>query len=602
MPTALGAALPVDAWGNCAAAAPKRRLTVEAEARSLLTRGEVLMARQIAVGLVLVLIAGCSEHSGGSSTEGVVNVTGTSIPPTGNYQQAETNTSVQTPSCTPPPCNPPPPIVTTTYNDQTNEASYLQFPLGTRLIFAGASQLGYSVSTNGGTSFAYQPGPKARPPNFGQVGGWDVLWGDPSITNSRAFGQTYVFIANLAVSHASFPFIGGTDKKTGFPGDGKIHGNIEWNLRDDGFPCGAVECSYLDGACIARSTDMGVHFNPVAPSDCFTNSGHFYDGSSMTSTNSGVIFAAFNDVTASTEDVWSAPTPTATFARITPGPFAGMSMLTHPLLRYDYLTDRVYIMAMGCPPGDPGCPGTSQDQNQRTGRLFIDYWNGSSWHGPVTLPTSNAVFAPWVKRGIVQGLPANLRTGQPFSFDIGTASVNQNDDVRIVYTDLRNNGLLELNTIVCTRNLVCLPPIVEWNTGAYPGQQFNPSVIAQPGFINVPAVWKVSYDSTEFDVNGSTLGLLHTTLNVTGTGVHILWLGNALVTNTPLCPDKRTVKVNGINTIEGYWGDYDDLKILSVSGTGTTTFIRTNSNSTGAQCNRDVFTSMPIHVSAETCQ
>jgi hypothetical protein len=141
--------------------------------------------------------------------------------------------------------------------------------------------------------------------------------------------------------------------------------------------------------------------------------------------------------------------------------------------------------------------------------------------------------------------------------------------------------------------------VAGWNTSVYSGQQFNPSVIAQPGFLGVPPVWKVSYNTTELDVNGSTLSLVHTTLSVNpNNGQHIPWTWNALVSNTPLCPDTRMIN----SRVEGYWGDYDDLKILSVNAQGVTTFIRTNSDSTSGQCSRDTFTSAPIHVSAETCQ
>lgn len=55
-----------------------------------------------------------------------------------------------------------------------------------------------------------------------------------------------------------------------------------------------------------------------------------------------------------------------------------------------------------------------------------------------------------------------------------------------------------------------------------------------------------------------------------------------------VCPDNR-----------GYWGDYDDMDILSVSATGVTSFLRAHSDSTPECATRWTFTSSPLHVTGQ---
>ena len=551
------------------------------------------------VGLALVGAApsGCAsraEHLG--TTADRIQITGFAGDPTFGYQQSETSTSVQTPSCSPTPCTPPPPIVDVTYNDLTGENLLVQYPPGDRQIFAGASQMGYSFSTDGGVTFHYQPVPKLIPPNSGQVSGWDVLWGDPAITFSRT-DQHYVYIQNLAVSHASFPSTDQIDTRSGLPGLGYIEGSIEWDDNAGNCPANQ-ECSYIDGGCVARSVDMGVHFQPVTAQDCFSHAGHFYDGGSMESDLSGGVYSAFNDVTANTIDVWHAPTLVAPFA-LMPTPFVGKSIVSHPRLRFDPSTHRLYVVALAQ-------PLVQLADGRISGSLYIDYWdprlNGGvgAWHGPVFL-NSTTLDYPSIPRGIVDGQPANVRAGAQFGFDVGTASVNGNDEIRIAFaSEASSPGQAKLFVDICTRALTCTNAGTAWSTLSYAGEQYNPVVVAQPGFIGVPAVWKVSYNSTEFDLSpGSTIAFVHTTLGVNSNGQLIQWIDHPLVQNMNLCPDTRIDPETG--QIAGYWGDYDDLRILSVSARGLTTFIRTHADSSNGTCTRDTYNSSPINVSAQTC-
>jgi len=483
--------------------------------------------------------------------------------PTSADQQYETITSVQT-------YNNQLPIVDVTYNDDTGEVEngFEVYPTNSRIAFPGYSDLGYSVSVDGGNNFSYQPVPKIRPPNYGQTGGWDALWGDPAMTASRGY-QNFVYISSLAISHTSMVNAGGS-----------IVGSVE--------NCGVNPCtSFIDGACIARSNDGGIHFMPIQPADCFTNGGHFYDGGSMESDLFGGIYASFNDVFQSSEAVWFAPNPTASFSLLTQQPFAGHQMVSHPRLRYDPQTGRLYIMGAALP--------THQLQDgQVGGTLLIDYWDGSHWHGAVSVnPGSDVLVNPTIQRGPVLGQSARIRRANQFSFDVGTPSVLANDDIRVIYTSeaLTPNAAKLINA-VCTRDLVCTNVGFNWTTIASAGQQFDPVVIAQPFFITVPAEWAVSYNSTEFapnDNTGTTLAFMTNMLVVDSGGNHLAWSASVL-TQAALCPE-----------LDGQWGDYDDLRVLSISN-NVTTFIRTHTDSRPRCVSRDTFIASPMHVTAHMFQ
>jgi hypothetical protein len=501
-------------------------------------------------------------------------VTGSLVPPTANDphdMQYESVTSVQTFSCSPEPCTPPPPIVDVTYNDETGEweQGFVDYPSGTRVVHPGYSSLGYSLSTDGGNSFQYQPGPKIRPPAWGTTDGWDALWGDPAITSSRV-DQNHVYISSLAVSHQSMLDAGGS-----------ITGFVQT-------ACNGNSC--IDGACIAVSRTAGQTFDPIDRINCLSNNRHFYDGGSMESDLNGGVYAAFNDVTARTEDVWYSPTLDPWlqlhFGRIQPGPFGGLQMESHPRLRFDPQTGRLYIMGLADP-----CFKLADGQAQC--QLFIDFWDGTHWHGPVPIGQGDTIGNPTIQRGFVLGQPAPIRTGGQFSFDVGTPSVLANDDIRIVYTSERNTpGRLSLRSYVCTRDLQCTNVGFAWSTQYAQGQQYNPVVVAQPFFITVPAEWVVSYNSTEFDPGstGTTLSFMAAHLVVDSNGHYVPWSPLVLVHDTPVCPE-----------LDGQWGDYDDLQVLSITN-NVPTFIRTHTDSTESCTYRDEFWASPLHVSAHMFQ
>jgi hypothetical protein len=184
-----------------------------------------------------------------------------------------------------------------------------------------------------------------------------------------------------------------------------------------------------------------------------------------------------------------------------------------------------------------------------------------------------------------------MRTGPQFSFDVGTPSVNQDDAIRVTYTSRSIAVRKFLRSVRCTADLAC-SITHEWSTSSYQGQQWNPVVRAQRGFIGVPAVWKVSFSSTQDDPDpsGSTLGFYQGGLVVTGSGARFFPVGN-LIYRREVCPDTR-----------GYWGDYDDVQVLSISASGSTTFLRSMSDSQPSCSYQWDFTSSPLHVSGVTFQ
>lgn len=294
---------------------------------------------------VLACISGIACSSGiesSATSNDNLRMTGQPIDPTANLQQAETGINVSFLGTSS--------VVSVVYNDFTNEVpAFIIYPPGNRQILPGASLAGWSVSTDGGGSFHY--GGKLTPP-----AGWDVLWGDPSVTGSR-LDHHYAYMSSLAVPHWKYPV------------PGPITGPIN---------------AFLGGACIGRSTDGGATYTAAA-ADCLTRNGDFYDGGSMVTDNSGNVYASFVDVTTNSIDVWRAPGDGTPFALLPSQPFyAGTPfakvIFSHPRLRYDVFNGYLYAMALGGPGVSLPGPGGGGSDDLET--LYIDWWNGTSWAGP----------------------------------------------------------------------------------------------------------------------------------------------------------------------------------------------------------------------------
>jgi hypothetical protein len=440
--------------------------------------------------------------------------------PTYNYNQAEAVISVNGGGEG---------IITVTYNDNTDTAADLfQYTETTRTVLHGASLMGWSNSYDGGVSYTYSG--KVNPPS-----GWAILWGDPSIA-SWSQNLDYVFIANLGISENMVP-----------PGGSMI---------------GAAS-DYIDGGCIARSTNGGVTF--AAP-QCVSDEGHFYDGSSLSIDTNGSVWAAFRDVDSNQIDVWRATSVTGTFTLFA-NPFPGKTMVSHPRLRsFGTLT---YVMA--------------QDSSLR---LWIARRSGSGWGTPVSPPTQ---FTPSGPLNLDMSGGEVLRTAYQFAFDVANTQVTTGigspcpctdsmlyckagqclprDNIRIIYAG-GNAGGTDIYMSTCSQALDSCTTVPNWSTHigtARAGHQFNPVIHAFPGFLSIPPSWRAAWLSREHAPTGGTVQLREANV--------MLFLGvpafaeNPLIAAHDVCADDR-----------GYWGDYNDIKFIEPPPTDEFITVRTDSS------------------------
>jgi len=424
-------------------------------------------------------------------------------------------------------------IITVTYNDDTDKANKIDYTASTRTTKTGATLMGWSYSLDGGKTWKY--GGSITP-----TSNWPVLWGDPAITSDFA-DQRYVFISNLAVPVAKMP------------ANGKIQGPLN---------------SYLGGACIARSQDGGVSFKLA---QCVTNDSDFYDGGSMVAAGSDFdrrVFAAFVDVDTDRIDVWSSPNDTGSFSLMA-NPFPGMSMHSHPRLRFDRDSDALLVGAL-----------------DGSGQVWLNRFKGGSWGKP-TLASLPSAGNPDITLS-----DRNLRTGYQFSYDIGAPSQNGDDAIRVVYAVRdEGSGKLYVRGSRCTSNLSVCDDAPEWGTTPgnlnLHGQQFNPQLRAFPGFFGLPPVWKLTYESTDDDPGGNKISHKEGNLAVLPNGTRI-FVPFDLVSDQVVCPDNR-----------GYWGDYDELQFAGFEKDSTTArFVLANTDSTSGCPTRWEYTSNQVHVSA----
>jgi hypothetical protein len=423
-------------------------------------------------------------------------------------------------------------IITVTYNDDTDTAGKIDYTSTTRTVHSGATLLGWSYSVDGGTTWKY--GGSASPP-----ANWGVLWGDPAITSDFA-DQRYVFISNLAVP------------KSKMPASGKIDGGLN---------------AFIGGACVFRSEDGGITFKFH---QCVTNNSDFYDGGSMAAAGSATdrrVFASFVDVDKHQIDVWASPDDTGTFKLIA-NPFPGMQMFSHPRLRFDRGSGALYVAAL-----------------DSDGQVWMNRFAGG-WGKPVvaSLPTAGN---PEITLG-----DRTLRTAYQFSFDVGAASQNGGDEVRVVYTvQDQKSKKLYIRGSYCPLTLKVCKDAPEWGTTpgnlSIKGQQFNPRVRAFAGFLTLEPEWKVAYMSTDDDPGGNTVSFKQGNLVVLPAGQRVFVPFN-LVKGQTICPDLR-----------GYWGDYDELQFAGFDPDSVAPkFVLAHSDSTKGCPSRWEYTSNHLHVSA----
>ena len=442
-------------------------------------------------------------------------------------------------------------VFVVTYNDDTQDGK-VTYTANDRVVFPGASMLGWSYSTDRGKTWTY--GGKVSPPK-----GIAALWGDPAIVNSRA-NPNRMYISSLAIDAAKIPATG-------------HHGWL-----DDGT---------ITGACVARSDDGGIHFKIHG---CFSAGNDFYDGSAMAAADSGSdqrIFAAFRDVPQDRIDVWASPDGLAPFKRIG-DPFRGMKIVSHPRLAYDQSSGALLVAAIA-------------DNAQ----IYINRLVRNVWQTPK--------LASFVTTRI--DIPVGgqtIRTAYGFSFDVGTPSQTDlengttrvNDDaIRLLYTtrDAQTQRIYVRGS-ACRADLFVCRDVPQWGTTPgnlnTPRDQWNPTVSAWPGFFGLPPLWKATYQTTDDTPNGVSIKQGNLGVLPNGTPIFVPF---GLVGARPVCPDFRYGSPGHAQS--GYWGDYDEMKMAGFrKDSSAPEFLLGFSDSSKGCVDQSEFTSTHLHVGSVVFQ
>ncbi len=474
--------------------------------------------------VLLLLLAACSGRCRGcpperhevSTAEGSQSETAVNVSNTGGQQ-----------------------VIMVTYNDGTADP-LIQYTATRRTVLAGASLMGFSWSTNGGSSWTY--GGKVKP-----IDDWPVLWGDPA-TTSPFNHQGFVFISNLAVPKAKYP-------QGGIVSEGGANGFY----------------AAIGGACIARSTNGGQTFKVL---QCLTNQQHFYDGGSMAASPNGAVWAAYVDVNVNQIDVWQSPNLNASFSPLPP-PFPGMAMVSHPRLRFDAGSGSLYVAARAS-----------------SGVVYLNRFTGA-WQQPVPASFSSELYPT------LQLSDRTLRTGPQFAFDVGAASQFERgdetlvaeDQVRLLYTRRSPTGRLYIAGSFCRLDLSACWDAPEWATGTgtsqwHRGDTFNPNLRAFPGFIGLVPAWRANYTTRDDAPSGNEVRLQQGNLVMLPNGARV-FLSFPLTERQVVCPDNR-----------GYWGDYDDLQFAGVTPSLTPRFIRAFTDSFKGCPQRTTYEAREVHAGA----
>jgi hypothetical protein len=130
-----------------------------------------------------------------------------------------------------------------------------------------------------------------------------------------------------------------------------------------------------------------------------------------------------------------------------------------------------------------------------------------------------------------------------------------------------------------------------------PRDQWNPTVSAWPGFIGLPPVWKATYQTTDDKPDG--VSIKQGSLAVLPNGTPIFLPFN-LVKARPICPDLRYGSPGLAKS--GYWGDYDEMKMVGFSDSSIPEFLLAFSDSSKGCLSQSVFTSNHLHVSTVVFQ
>lgn len=436
------------------------------------------------------------------------------------------------------------PIIVVTYNDDTADGKVV-YPPGDRVVYPGASLLGWSWSGDGGQTWNY--GGKVRP-----ALGVAALWGDPAVVTSK-YSPNLVYISALAADSGIVPAAG-------------HHGYMS-----------------TSGACIARSTNGGINFSLF---QCFGVNRDFYDGAALAAAANGGdhrIFASYIDVPNGRMDVWQSVDGLLPFQRIA-NPFPNMRMSGHPRLAYDDKTGALIIGAIGF------------NQAGNDYRVYLNRLVGNTWGVP------KLASQPITGVSIPVG-SQTLRMASGFAFDVGTPSVRRisprrfvqfyPDAIRLLYTtrDAATQRIYVRGT-GCARDLSVCNDEPSWGTtpGNFDtaGNQWNPTVKASPSIPGSSTVWKATYQTTED--RADRVSIKQGTLTRDAAGV-ATFQPKPLMDPRIVCPDLRYGTA-------GYWGDYDESAYVGFGSGAVHEFLLAFSDSSKGCISQSNFNSTHVHVRA----
>jgi hypothetical protein len=307
----------------------------------------------------------------------------------------------------------------------------------------------------------------------------------------------------------------------------------------------------LAGACVFKSTNHGQAFSLLF---CDCENYDFWDGEHMApdlDADGGAFLASNNRklATISIFHILSDDGPAHELLH----PFPGQQFLNHPRVRSDPETNALYVIAQAV-----------------TGKLMITKWSGGAW-GPVV--DTGAV--PAAQESLVQLSDRTIKLGPEYAFDIGSNQL-ASDAIRILYT--RRDTILNRNVIdsvICSRDLACQTG--PWNTVSFASDQFQPVLRAPPG--SVGGNWLGGYYSRAGDPAGNQVSVIGAEL-----GPNVLLQNEMHGLMTPC------------STLDGYWGDYNDMQYAYDAQTNYFQWIQAYSVSNSPCTTRTSFVGMPTHV------
>jgi hypothetical protein len=438
-------------------------------------------------------------------------------------------------------------LLTTGMNADDPSPNKIIYSDGTRTVNRGASNTAFSTYNWNNRVVASQG--QMRAPT-----GWAVLWGDTSVARSKT-NTSMVYLASLAIPNAKFP-----PPPNGFP-DGKIVGGMESKSApcpgSDGFG------AYLGGACISRSNNDGQTWSTAAP-DCLQNTsncskGDFYDGSDMTTSPEGRVYAAFNNINRGGIDVWMATSATGTFGRL---PYDGGLANLHPRLKYG--PDGLYLL-----------------YESFSSLTLARYNGGSSFTGSwtsITVPGSSGINEGTNPK--IQLSDRAIRLGPEYDFDIGINDTGANE-IRIAFVLRTTGGKHYIKAVKCTTGTISCSAPAAWSTAGTNGDQWGPAIAYGFNFMTGKPTWEISYYSRQRAITGNTVELWVADIS-SGSNITTVNLEGAQVA----CPDLR-----GNDSVHdaGYWGDYDRM------GATIGMLWRGFTDSSHGTCSRQQFHSTPVY-------